>query len=152
VRRNVQPAYWDLAIFKRTNNDCAVAAKEKALASCQGQQQSWEAEVCRSDKIRGRQTMRKLLVILAAACTFTATSAATVTAQVTGIRHSDGSWTFVDAKGRDIHGDYYAGRVAPQKRRNRHDTSRHDREALVRSLTQGSNAGGEGAFLRSANA
>lgn len=73
--------------------------------------------------------MRRLLVVLAAACIFTTASGATAPAQVTGIRHSDGSWTFVDAKGRDVHRDYYAGRtVRTGKRGNRHDTSRPDRE------------------------
>jgi hypothetical protein len=70
--------------------------------------------------------MRRLLVLLAAACIFTTASAAT--AQVTGIRHSDGSWTFVDANGRDIHKDYYAGRAARGKRGNRHGPSRPDKE------------------------
>jgi hypothetical protein len=55
--------------------------------------------------------MRKLLTVFAAASILTTASAATVTAQVTGIRHSDGSWTFVDANGRDIHKDYYTGRI-----------------------------------------
>jgi hypothetical protein len=80
--------------------------------------------------------MRKLLVVLGAASIFTTVSAATATAQVTGIRHSDGSWTFVDANGRDIHKDYQAARTALySNRRTRHDvaderghTSRHDRE------------------------
>jgi hypothetical protein len=71
--------------------------------------------------------MRKVIVVLAAASIFAVTSHAT--ARVTGIRHSDGSWTFVDANGRDIHKNYDAGRVT------RHDaaharsrTSRHDEE------------------------
>jgi len=80
--------------------------------------------------------MRKLLIGLAAASIFTTASAATATAQVTGIRHSDGSWTFVDANGRDIHEDYYAGRAGQHGNKGtRHDvanerglTSRHHRE------------------------
>jgi hypothetical protein len=80
--------------------------------------------------------MRKLLIGLAAASIFTIASAGTATAQVTGIRHSDGSWTFVDANGRDIHKDYYTGRAARHGvRGTRHDlanershTSRHYRE------------------------
>jgi hypothetical protein len=56
--------------------------------------------------------MRKLIIIAAAASIFTATSVAMVTAQVTGIRHSDGSWTFVDANGRDINKNHDAGRAA----------------------------------------
>lgn len=80
--------------------------------------------------------MRKLLIVLASASIFATASSATATAQVTGIRHSDGSWTFVDAKGRDIHADYYAGRAAQHGNRGtRHDaanersrTSRHYRE------------------------
>jgi hypothetical protein len=76
--------------------------------------------------------MRKLLIVLATASVFTAASAAIATAQVTGIRHSDGSWTFVDANGRDIHKDYNAGRAAQHGNRgSRHDanrTSLHDRE------------------------
>jgi hypothetical protein len=82
------------------------------------------------------QTMRKLLIVLAAASIFTAASAATATAQVTGIRHSDGSWTFVDANGRDIHKDYHTGRAAQHGNRGTGDdaasersrTSRHYRE------------------------
>jgi hypothetical protein len=55
--------------------------------------------------------------------------AATAPAQVTGIRHSDGSWTFVDAKGRDIHKDHDAGQAAPDgKRGNRYRTSRPGRD------------------------
>jgi hypothetical protein len=80
--------------------------------------------------------MGKLLIGLAAASIFTTASAATATAQVTGIRHSNGSWTFVDANGRDIHEDYYAGRAAQHANGGtRHDvanershTSRHSRE------------------------
>jgi hypothetical protein len=76
--------------------------------------------------------MRKLLNILATASIFAAASAAIATAQVTGIRHSDGSWTFVDANGRDIHKDYNAGRAAQHGNRGSgHDanrTSRHDKE------------------------
>ena len=73
--------------------------------------------------------MTRLLVPLAAACIFTTASAAIAPAQVTGIRHSDGSWTFVDAKGRDIHKDYRAGQAARDgKRGNHHGTSRPDRE------------------------
>jgi hypothetical protein len=68
--------------------------------------------------------MRKLLIALAAACLFTAASAATATAQVTAIRHSNGSWTFVNANGRDIHEDYYAGRAAQHGNRGtRHDAA-----------------------------
>ena len=47
-----------------------------------------------------------------AALLFTIASVAAANAQATGIRHSDGSWTFVDANGRDIHADYKAGRAA----------------------------------------
>jgi hypothetical protein len=66
--------------------------------------------------------MRRLCVLLAAACIFTASAAP---AQVTGIRHSDGSWTFVDAKGRDIHKDYHAPQAARDgKRRNSQRTLR----------------------------
>jgi hypothetical protein len=73
--------------------------------------------------------MRRLLTVLAAACIFTSGSAATAAAQVTGIRHSDGSWSFVDAKGRDIHKDYDARQAALDgKRGNRHRTSRPDNE------------------------
>jgi hypothetical protein len=80
--------------------------------------------------------MRKLLIVLAAASIFTTASAVIATAQVTGIRHSDGSWTFVDANGRDIHKDYNAGRAARHgttgSRRDaaneRDRTSRHERE------------------------
>jgi Ni/Co efflux regulator RcnB len=72
--------------------------------------------------------MTRLLTVLAAACIFATASAATAPAQVTGIRHIDGSWTFVDAKGRDIHKDYDAGQAARDgKRGNRHRT-RPDRE------------------------
>jgi len=79
--------------------------------------------------------MRKFLTGLAASIFITA-SAATANAQVSGIRHSDGSWTFVDANGRDIHADYYAGRSAQHgNRRTHHDvanernhTSGHYRE------------------------
>jgi hypothetical protein len=73
--------------------------------------------------------MRKFIGI--AAFIFAMASAATANAQVTGIRHSDGSWTFVDANGRDIHAD--AGRAAAHG--DHHDLanqrshrSRHDRE------------------------
>jgi hypothetical protein len=72
--------------------------------------------------------MRRLLVLLAAACLFTAASAATARAQVTGIRHSDGSWTFVDAKGRDIHKDYAGQAARDGKRGKRRGTSRPDKE------------------------
>jgi phosphate-selective porin len=68
--------------------------------------------------------MRKLSIVFAAASIFTAASAAVATAQVTGIRHSDGSWTFVDANGRDIHKDADAGRAARHGgRRTRHDVA-----------------------------
>jgi Ni/Co efflux regulator RcnB len=74
--------------------------------------------------------MRRLLIVLAAACIFTTASAATASAQVTGIRHSDGSWTFVDAKGRDIHKDYDARQAARDANLgNRRRTSRPDRES-----------------------
>ena len=76
--------------------------------------------------------MRKSLIVLAAASIFTTASAATATAQVTGIRHSDGSWTFVDANGRDIHKDYYAGRPAQHGNKG----ARHD-AANERSHTPG---------------
>ena len=52
--------------------------------------------------------MRKFLIGLAAASIVAAASAPNASAQVTGIRHSDGSWTYVDKNGRDIHADYYA--------------------------------------------
>jgi hypothetical protein len=75
--------------------------------------------------------MRKFLIGLAA-CAFTMASAATANPQA-GIRHSDGSWTFVNANGRDIHADYYAGRATPHG--DHHDlanqrshTSRHYRD------------------------
>jgi hypothetical protein len=72
--------------------------------------------------------MRKSVIALAAASMFAAASAAT--AQVTGIRHIDGSWTFVDANGRDIHKDHEGGTAA------RHDRQggRHD-AASMRSRT-----------------
>jgi opacity protein-like surface antigen len=75
--------------------------------------------------------MRKFLIGLAASI-FTMASAAAANAQVTGIRHSDGSWTFVDANGRDIHADYDAGRAAPKSEHHdlanqRSHTSRHYR-------------------------
>jgi hypothetical protein len=67
--------------------------------------------------------MRKFVIGLAASI-FITTSAATANAQVTGIRHSDGSWTFVDANGRDIHADNYAGRSAQHgHRRTHHDVA-----------------------------
>ena len=74
--------------------------------------------------------MRKLIVILAAASVITAASAATVAAQVKGIRHSDGSWTFVDANGRDINKNDHAGRTARHDRRANagSETPRHDKE------------------------
>lgn len=56
--------------------------------------------------------MRKLLIGLAAASIVAAASAPDARAQVTGIRHADGSWTYVDAKGRDIHAEYYARGMA----------------------------------------
>jgi hypothetical protein len=68
--------------------------------------------------------MRKLLIVSAAASIFSTASATTTPAQVTGIRHSDGSWTFVDANGRDIHKDYYAGRAAKHGNKGtRHDAA-----------------------------
>jgi hypothetical protein len=66
--------------------------------------------------------MRKSLIVIAAASIFITASAVTATAQVTGIRHSDGSWTFVDANGRDIHKDDDARRGA----RHRNRGTRHD--------------------------
>jgi hypothetical protein len=80
--------------------------------------------------------MRKPIIIVAAVSAFTAASAATTAAQVTGIRHSNGSWTFVDANGRDIHNDDHAARAARHgDRGTRHDVanarshiSRYDRE------------------------
>jgi hypothetical protein len=66
--------------------------------------------------------MRKVLIGLAAFI-FTMASAATANAQVTGIRHSDGSWTFVDANGRDIHADYDARRATPHG--DHHDLANH---------------------------
>jgi hypothetical protein len=80
--------------------------------------------------------MRKSIIRLAAAFIFTAASSAVIaTAQVTGIRHSDGSWTFVDANGRDIHKNHDVGRAARgnggMRRGLAHagsDPSRHDRE------------------------
>jgi hypothetical protein len=79
--------------------------------------------------------MRKSIIILAAAYVFTAASATVATAQVTGIRHSDGSWTFVDANGRDIHKNHDAGRAAQygsggtrhDLAQARSDTARRDR-------------------------
>jgi len=62
--------------------------------------------------------MRKFLIGLAAASIATAASAASASAQVTGIRHSDGSWTYVDSKGRDIHADYYARGMAEYNARH----------------------------------
>jgi hypothetical protein len=70
--------------------------------------------------------MRKLLIFIAMVSISIAASAITVTAQVTGIRHSDGSWTFVDANGRDIHKDYDARRAAQRKDRTR--TSQRHRD------------------------
>jgi hypothetical protein len=78
--------------------------------------------------------MRKLFIALAAASIFAAASARTATAQVTGIRHTDGSWTYVDANGRDIHTDYYAGRTT-------HHRARHD-VANERSRTAGHDSKG----------
>jgi hypothetical protein len=80
--------------------------------------------------------MRKLMVIVAAASIVTAAPAAVATAQVTGIRHSDGSWTFVDANGRDIHKNRDAGRGGRYANGGAHrdlahtrgHTSRHDSE------------------------
>jgi hypothetical protein len=80
-----------------------------------------------ADKIRGRQIMTRLLVLLAAACIFTTASVAIAPAQVTGIRHSDGSWTFVDSKGRDIHKDYAGQAPRDGNRGHRHRTSRPDK-------------------------
>jgi hypothetical protein len=77
--------------------------------------------------------MRKAIVILVAASVFIAAAGAVATAQVTGIRHSDGSWTFVDANGRDIHKnrDAAARNGRTGTRGGVHTaggTSRHDRE------------------------
>jgi hypothetical protein len=66
--------------------------------------------------------MGKLLLGLAALL-FTIGSAAIASAQVTGIRHSDGSWTFVDANGRDIHANDAAGQVATHA--DHHDPKNH---------------------------
>jgi hypothetical protein len=75
--------------------------------------------------------MRKSIIILAAASLFTAASVAMVTAQVTGIRHSDGSWTFVDANGRDINKNHDAAQHGSGGTRHdlahtRSHASRHD--------------------------
>jgi hypothetical protein len=75
--------------------------------------------------------MRKFIGV--AAFIVTMASAATASAQVTGIRHSDGSWTFVVANGRDIHADNNAGRAASHGGRRdqanqKSHTSRHYRE------------------------
>jgi ABC-type glycerol-3-phosphate transport system substrate-binding protein len=56
--------------------------------------------------------MRRLLIGLAAASIATAASAASASA------HSDGSWTYVDSKGRDIHADYYAKGMAEYNARH----------------------------------
>jgi hypothetical protein len=77
--------------------------------------------------------MRKSIISLAAAFIFTAASSAVIaTAQVTGIRHSDGSWTFVDANGRDIHtgraAQYGNGGTSHDLTHARTHASRHDRE------------------------
>jgi len=72
--------------------------------------------------------MRTLIVILAAASVITTASAATVVAQVKGIRHSDGSWTFVDANGRDINKNDHAGQTARHDRRVGSETPRQDKE------------------------
>jgi hypothetical protein len=77
--------------------------------------------------------MSRSIIVLATASMLTMALAATTAAQVTGIRHSDGSWTFVDANGRDIHKDY-AGQAANHDRARRHavadvrnKTSQHDK-------------------------
>jgi hypothetical protein len=76
------------------------------------------------------ETMRKSIVVLAAASMFATASAAT--AQVTGIRHIDGSWTFVDANGRDIHKDRETGTTV----RPGHPGARHDAASMRRRTTQ----------------
>jgi hypothetical protein len=73
--------------------------------------------------------MRKFLIGLAAASIATAASAAGASAQVTGIRHSDGSWTYVDSKGRDIHADYYARGMAEYNARHGYQGDWNDRRA-----------------------
>jgi hypothetical protein len=72
--------------------------------------------------------MRNSVIALAAASMFATASVAT--GQVTGIRHVDGSWTFVDANGRDIHKDHEAGTAA----RHGAQGGRHD-AANMRSRT-----------------
>ncbi|MGP0089576.1 MAG: hypothetical protein ACLPKB_06400 [Xanthobacteraceae bacterium] len=62
--------------------------------------------------------MRKFLIGLAAASFVGAVSVAGASAQVTGIRHADGSWTYVDKNGRDIHADYYARGMAEYNARH----------------------------------
>lgn len=84
--------------------------------------------------------MRKLSTVLAAASILTTASAATATAQVTGIRHSDGSWTFVDANGRDIHKNYYTGR-ADQHGRTRRNAA-NERSLRLRHHTEGHKVSG----------
>jgi hypothetical protein len=74
--------------------------------------------------------MRKSIIVLAAASMFAAASAAN--AQVTGIRHSDGSWTFVDANGRDIHKDREAGTAARHGRGPHHDAASMRSRASLR--------------------
>ena len=66
--------------------------------------------------------MRKSVIALAAASMFATASVAG--AQVTGIRHMDGSWTFVDANGRDIHKDREGATAARHGRQGgRHDAA-----------------------------
>ena len=76
--------------------------------------------------------MRKLLIGLTAVLCAITSGAATVEAQVTGIRHSDGSWTYVDANGRDIHSNGQVEQTLPQGRHQdlagrRSHTSLHHR-------------------------
>ena len=86
--------------------------------------------------------MRKLLIVIAAASTLTAAWAAAATAQVTGIRHSDGSWTFVDAKGRDIHKDYYTGRAAQHGNRGSRRDVVNERSHTLRNYREGHKVSG----------
>jgi len=97
--------------------------------------QGHRAEVSRTGNQQtfcGERAMRKSIIILAAASIFTVASAAIATAQVKGIRHSDGSWTFVDANGRDIHTGrvgYGSGGTQHDRASARSEPSRHDRES-----------------------
>jgi len=69
--------------------------------------------------------MRTFLIGLAAASIMTAVSAADAHAQVTRIRHPNGSSTYVDAKGRDIHAAYYAAGAGRHARSWRQHTGGH---------------------------